>query len=112
MTVDCKACGACCVGEYDDGLGFADVLVDDMKRMSRHVKARMNGVPMTPGVMTERWGKVCGFLRGTPGKRTSCGIYESRPSPCRAFRVGSAACIKARRELREGSAPCAMSDAP
>ena len=33
MTVDCKACGACCVGEYDDGLGFADVLVDDMKRM-------------------------------------------------------------------------------
>lgn len=104
---DCRSCGACCVGGYDEGYGWADCTVDDVKRMSRAVRARL--VPLwpragdvnlaTPLVETARWGMGCGFLRGTPGKRVSCRIYATRPTACSNFKPGSRGCIDARREL-------------
>lgn len=106
MTYDCRTCGACCVGDLDDGMGYADCSVDDVRRMSRYARNRLSVIiggdierRMTPGVVTERFGKSCGFLRGTPGKRVSCGIYATRPDACRAFWPGGSDCKRAREEL-------------
>ena len=38
----------------------------------------------------------CSALTGQVGLRAACGIYEWRPSPCREFEAGSAACNRAR----------------
>jgi Fe-S-cluster containining protein len=106
---DCRSCGACCRGSYDDDSGWADCTVDDVKRMSRAARERL--VPLrhglawrsahlaTPASVTEQWGKLCDFLRGTPGKRVSCPIYQTRPKVCRDFKPGSRNCVDARREL-------------
>lgn len=109
---DCRTCGACCVGGYDDATGWADCSVEDVKRMSRHARARLvkqqlgwvfnNAIHYaTPTTFTEEFGSMCSFLRGTPGRRVSCGIYETRPDVCRKFKPGSRACKEARRELME-----------
>lgn len=106
-SLDCLTCGACCVGDLDDGAGFADCSVDDVKRMSRHARSRLTDVryfldvdrKQTPGVVTEEFGKSCGFLRGTPGRRASCGIYETRPDVCRRYRPGGVGCRAAREAI-------------
>lgn len=110
-SADCRTCGACCVGGYDDDHGFADCSESDVKRMSRHARSRLHVGSVgpidrdrldcysTPALMTEDFGKVCGFLRGTPGRRVSCGIYETRPDVCRKFTPGNKDCIRARWEI-------------
>jgi Fe-S-cluster containining protein len=106
---DCRSCGACCVGGVDDGEGWADCTKEDVLRMSRHARSRL--VPMsygmvfnpalaaTPTKMTREFGKICAFLRGTPGKRCSCLIYETRPGVCASFKPGGAGCRSARAML-------------
>jgi Fe-S-cluster containining protein len=105
-ALDCKTCGACCIGGMDDDLGFADVSPGEIERIKpwhrRHLKvitilddARMS----TPGVFTEEFGKICGFLRGDPGVKVSCEIYASRPGVCARFRPGGMACLESRKEL-------------
>lgn len=107
---DCRTCGACCVGGYDDGAGFADVLPVDAARMSRHVRLQLVRGPRfgvaddsqslaTQYVMTEELGAVCRYLAGTPGSRVSCRIYETRPRACSSFTPGGKSCREARREL-------------
>lgn len=106
-ALDCRRCGACCVGDLDDGYGFADCTEDDVTRMSRAARRRLTVVRCgwagdrveTPAVVTEEFGKICGFLRGTPGRRVSCGIYETRPEVCRRYQPGGRGCIAARAEL-------------
>ena len=119
MTYDCRSCGACCVGDMDDGYGygFATVSTDDVKRMSRAVRARLHRDRLTfpawateegegaehqlstPTIVTDEFGKSCAFLRGTPGRRVSCGIYETRPDVCRRYKPGGIGCRTARAEL-------------
>lgn len=85
----CLACGACCAsfrvdfsvhetqqagGSVPDGLA---VEVNDTLR-------RMRGTDHTP--------PRCAALTGALGLKVACGIYEWRPSPCREFEAGSAAC--------------------
>jgi Fe-S-cluster containining protein len=104
---DCRTCGACCVGGFDEGYGWADCTVDDVKRMSRAVRAQLvtqwptteDIKQATPAVQTDGWGTACAFLRGTPGKRVSCRIYATRPTACSGFKPGSRGCIDARRKL-------------
>jgi Fe-S-cluster containining protein len=77
----CLRCGACCVGlrasfywaEADDALeggvpSRLTVRVDIFRRAMRQ----------------GRKGR-CIALRGTPGRRVACKIYERRPSVCRTF---------------------------
>ena len=45
----------------------------------------------------------CAALTGQIGRNVACGIYEWRPSPCREFSEGEAACDKAR--ARHGLPP-------
>lgn len=107
MPLDCRTCGACCVGDLDDGYGFATVSASDLVRMSRVVRGRLHRdrsimgeeYLSTPGVVTEEFGKSCAFLRGTPGRRCSCGIYETRPDVCRTYKLGGRGCKSARRDL-------------
>lgn len=104
--IDCRGCGACCVGGYDDGCGFASVLKPDLDRMSSHIRNKLNARSVggevyfaTPSSFTEEFGASCSFLRGTPGRRVSCGIYDSRPDVCRKYIPGSRLCKAARAEL-------------
>lgn len=107
--IDCRSCGACCLGG-DGRQGWADCTVADVVRMTRRVRAQL--VPIdklgwihtecgaaTPTVRSAEFGGVCAFLRGRPGERVSCRIYETRPEVCRKFRRGSASCREARREI-------------
>ncbi|WP_042429317.1 YkgJ family cysteine cluster protein [Comamonas granuli] len=97
MPHPCLSCGACCAsfrvdfsacetqergGDVPDGLA---VEVTDTLR-------RMRGTDHSP--------PRCAALTGRVGVQASCGIYEWRPSPCREFEPGSAACERAR--LRHG----------
>jgi Fe-S-cluster containining protein len=102
---DCRSCGACCVGT-DTSDGWADCTDEDVRRMSRRVRATL--VPISPGwnystswcatpvVTTKKFGAVCAFLRGTPGKRCSCAIYGTRPNTCRSFEPGARGCWEVR----------------
>jgi Fe-S-cluster containining protein len=106
---DCRSCGACCLGGFDDGYGWADCTEEDVVRMSPSVRRRLvairYGMHYTPAVMSTptrmdpTYGKTCAFLRGTPGSRCSCSIYATRPSICSDFRPGGEPCREARRQL-------------
>lgn len=112
-NLDCRTCGACCVGAWDDGFGWADCTTDDVKRMSRAVRAKLqqtrnatghgdwleSAAYVTPATFHDGVGYVCNFLRGTPGRRVSCGIYATRPDVCRKFNPGSRACLESRKEF-------------
>jgi len=103
---DCRACGACCIGGMDDGEGFADMEADEPACLSLHHRRRLHVTRFqdgertsTPGAMTEEFGKICGFLRGDPGRKVSCAIYASRPGVCVKFRPGGRACLESRKAL-------------
>lgn len=103
---DCRSCGACCIGNLDDDSGFACVTRVDRAAMSPHVRRRLHVLNVggesyysTPTTYSEEFGSSCSFLRGTPGRRVSCGIYASRPEVCRKYRPGSGGCISARLDL-------------
>ena len=106
---DCRSCGACCVGGLDDGYGWADCTPEDVARMSRDVRRRLvpyrHGWSYTPAIkatptrVDPTYGKMCAFLRGTPGRRCSCSIYATRPKICAVFKPGGEGCREARRQL-------------
>jgi Fe-S-cluster containining protein len=107
---DCRSCGACCLGGLDDGRGWADCTVEDVKRMTAQVRAQLVSIKYgswihtearaaTPTTSTKEFGEVCSFLRGTPGKRVSCRIYETRPDVCRNYKPGSLGCREAREQI-------------
>jgi Fe-S-cluster containining protein len=108
-SASCRSCGACCLGGLDDGHGWADCTIEDVVRMSRHVRDKLVGIQRgffhtdsivaTPTKFSEAFGATCAFLRGTPGERVSCSIYATRPRVCERFRPGSDHCRSARREL-------------
>ena len=100
MAHPCLSCGACCAsfrvdfsahetqelgGSVPDGLAVE--LTDTLRRM--------RGTDHSP--------PRCAALTGRVGVQAACGIYEWRPSPCREFEPGSAACERAR--LRHGLGP-------
>ena len=99
-THPCLSCGACCASFRVD---FSVHETEDMGgsvpqglvvEVTGHT-ARMRG--------TDHARPRCAALTGQVGQRAACGIYEWRPSPCREFEAGSAACNRARQ--RHGLAP-------
>lgn len=109
---DCRSCGACCVGIHsDDDGGWADCEARDLRRMSANVRKQLVVIPQdgwsftdklyaTPTTVTPL-GKVCNFLRGTPGRKVSCRIYDQRPDVCRQFEPGSQGCLESRQSLQD-----------
>ncbi len=99
-THPCLSCGACCASFRVD---FSVYESEDMGgcvpqglvvEVTGHT-ARMRG--------TDYARPRCAALTGQVGQRAACGIYEWRPSPCREFEAGGAACNRARQ--RHGLAP-------
>ena len=109
---DCRSCGACCVAKGDGGdvlaYGYADLVPADVKRMTPHVRRQLHEFFIggetrhaTRAKALESGGVGCQYLRGTPGERCSCSIYETRPEVCQKFRIGGETCRAARRALEE-----------
>lgn len=102
IELDCLACGACC---HD-----ANVLLDgdDLARFRAAGRADLTGRAY---VRRARDGKITLRLAETGrcqhlGDDMACGIYAIRPDNCRAFVVGSEACLSAREEtlgIRDGA---------
>lgn len=80
--MNCRECGACCVGQL--------ILVRPDDDVPLH---------MTDGAtMREQFGRCIAF-DGLPGKVASCRIYERRPLICRVMKLGSWACTEIRCEI-------------
>lgn len=110
FTKDCRSCGACCVsaGSGTDVIdyGYADLTDEDVARLSRHVRRQLHVVSVggetrhaTSPKQLPSGAYACRYLRGTPGTRCSCSIYETRPEICQKFRVGGESCNAARLAL-------------
>ena len=99
-THPCLTCGACCVNFRVDFAVYelqamGGTVPDDLAVEVNGSKCRMRGTDQVP--------IRCVALTGTVGEQVACGIYASRPSPCREFEAGDYACNKAR--LRHGLPP-------
>ncbi|WP_437543465.1 MULTISPECIES: YkgJ family cysteine cluster protein [unclassified Sorangium] len=102
VALDCLACGACC---HD-----ANVLLDEVD-LARFRGAGRGDLTGRAYVRRARDGKIT--LRFAASGRCQhlcedlrCAIYEIRPDNCRAFVVGSEACLSAREEtlgIRDGA---------
>lgn len=115
ITSACRRCGACCIAENGraegaaPSLGWADCTVVDVARLSPKVQARIapvahgpirtRAIAATPTRQSERFGSICAFLQGAPGRRVSCRIYTNRPEICRRFLPGSNDCRTARARI-------------
>lgn len=108
---DCRSCGACCVADGDGGnvlaYGYADLTSEDVDRMTPHVRRQLHGLFIgdetryaTRAKRLASGAVGCQYLRGTPGQRCSCTIYETRPEVCSKFRVGGSICHEARAALK------------
>jgi Fe-S-cluster containining protein len=105
---DCRSCGACCVSGNPTGgdvldYGYADLTDDDVARMSPRVRSQLQQIFVggedryaTRAKQLPTGQYACQHLRGTPGRRCSCSIYDTRPEICRKFRVGGESCRAAR----------------
>jgi len=113
-AADCRSCGACCVANGDGGdvltYGYADLTSDDVERITPHVRRQLHELFIggetryaTRAKQLASGALGCQFLRGTPGARCSCSIYETRPDVCRKFRVGGVPCKLARLAAGVGS---------
>lgn len=102
LSLDCLECAACCQD--------AEVLLDD-EDLARLRAAGRADLARRSYVRRARDGRIT--LRMAPGGRCQhlgadrrCGIYELRPDNCRAFVIGSEACLAAREDtlgLRDGA---------
>jgi Fe-S-cluster containining protein len=107
-AADCQSCGACCVGG-DVGEGWADCTEDDVLRLSPKVRDQLvpirYGMTFNPAIgaipmkRDATVGARCVFLRGTPGKRCACTIYDERPTICATFKPGGVGCRQMREKL-------------
>ncbi|RZJ25575.1 MAG: YkgJ family cysteine cluster protein [Haliea sp.] len=89
----CLSCGACCASfrvdfsvhetQQEGGSVPLGLAVEVNEAL-----CRMRGTDHAP--------PRCAALTGILGLKVTCGIYEWRPSPCREFEAGSAACNTAR----------------
>jgi Fe-S-cluster containining protein len=108
---DCRSCGACCVADGNGGgdvlaYGYADLSAKDVARLSARVRAQLHDLSIggeqryaTRAKQLPAGACACQHLRGTPGRRCSCTIYETRPEVCRKFPVGGSRCREARAAL-------------
>ena len=98
----CLSCGACCASfrvdfSVQERLSEGGTVPDGVTVEVTEGTCRMRGTDHVPA--------RCAALTGTVGEQAACGIYEWRPSPCREFEAGDAACHWAR--ARHGLLPLA-----
>jgi Fe-S-cluster containining protein len=102
-TFDCQACGRCCFGQRD----YVQVFAHDAARLGPEQLAKVvaparGELPASPGRAAEprRFMRMvegrCAALKIADGSRFTCGVYQDRPTLCRALEPGSRACLEAR----------------
>lgn len=100
--LDCRSCGACCVNlpsNRAQGFGYWVEISGDDKLLGRrdlikkHVVYDPSGVPHLKLAHDGR----CLGLRGEVGTEVTCGIYHSRPTPCRRVEPGDDHCLRSRK---------------
>lgn len=92
--LECQRCGACCAlyrvsfywAEADDAPGGQ--VPAGLTQALPPLERCMRGTASQP--------VRCVALQGEVGREVACGIYDQRPSPCRAVQAGDAQCRKAR----------------
>lgn len=88
--LDCRACGACCVG---DGGRFVVVGDDDAPSLPRVRNAEHDARLYLPTLSDGR----CVYLRGQVGQPgLECSAYDRRPLACSAFEAGGKSCLSVR----------------
>jgi hypothetical protein len=103
-ALDCLRCGACCREAFGAVTVRADELVRgphvDLVRTERDGFRTMRRVPETSAIRGHDDTR-CIALRGDGGDAHpfTCAIYADRPDTCRAFTLGSAHCLVARRRV-------------
>jgi len=106
--LDCRKCGACCSPQVygysmrEQTNGYVQLLGLDLNLLSdeylrRHVRNAKKDLRLA--CKKNHNGCVCVALRGTVGKRVSCGIYARRPHACRIFEKGSENCLATIEEM-------------
>lgn len=104
---DCQSCGACCFSPWT-GDGYVRLYNLDLGRLGGRFPAvyQEQGYGEPPEVIPklgtridEHGGRVCVAFEGRGGARCACGIYPSRPEPCRRFEAGGRLCREARQRL-------------
>lgn len=109
--LDCKTCGACCIGDSQRG-DFVPVTRVDRKRLPTKYQRKLTTLSKQDQQETgaaealglKRFGdrEACVALKGKLGKDISCDVYAQRPDFCRVFVKGSADCLSRRKyELGE-----------
>jgi len=96
---DCVSCGACCISPQDYET-YVDV--DDGEAALIPKRMLLKRSRSYTSLLTKRTRDgfvVCTALKGKPGRRVSCGIYDVRPGVCREFKPGGPACLASREEI-------------
>jgi Fe-S-cluster containining protein len=93
---DCGTCGACCTAFVRIPAEPESEVPDDA---CWTVEKEIGGEKITVDRFVRRDAEThrCSQLHGELGVEVSCGIYEDRPSSCRAFEAGSDRCHAIRR---------------
>lgn len=89
-TLDCRACGACCIYPWIVDVEPRDEVPEE------YLKETREGCL----VMAAREDGSCVAHCREDGKST-CTIYESRPATCRDFTPGSEECLVVRHKLKD-----------
>lgn len=127
---NCLTCGICCVSVHEDNPIWAEVLLDDCRRLGpswckRNVLGYstmslltrvLDHRPAFMGGIKTKWRKVeagpfkgvevcaCVALKGSIMHKVSCSVYKQRPKVCRnALKPGEKQCLEARRMFRQAA---------
>lgn len=80
----CLKCGACCATYR---VTFLKAELDGPNNQLAKISKDNGGLwQIMPGT-DKRHNPCCNYLKGTIGRSASCGVYESRPSPCKIFKA-------------------------
>lgn len=105
---DCVTCGACCLARGH--VNVVALTTADVYRRWTPLQRRtlLRDAPMQTVVPAKALRVIqsegdrfprCAALQGEVGKNATCRVYENRPTVCREFTPGSAACVHARAQL-------------
>jgi Fe-S-cluster containining protein len=95
---DCQSCGACCAHQGPFDGKYVYLHRDEARRMKRLGLSVIHADgDAYLGARSCGGGRpTCVAFRGRVGGECGCGIYDDRPTVCRAFEVGEALCREAR----------------
>jgi Fe-S-cluster containining protein len=107
LSLDCRACGACCCNRDENR---AEGFTDYVEVTSRDALWLVPDLLEQYGVKNDKgqWhlnltnAQRCVALEGRLGQSVSCAIYALRPKGCRRVEAGSAECLQARAERGMG----------